>query len=204
MTLESVELRDSSEERQPNPHFQPPFFAGIMVDYGWEPDREGRLDDFEIMALRMLATEPMEEVSAGNEPVQLTIGGQFPSPPESPTSYAWHELSHQDIAEAGYRSTTIEGGFLQFYPVVSGSEDRLSEVNQHFRRKAAAVFNDEAALGLLASMHSERIIETSDFDFCHDGRALAKLTAAHFCEVGANSVYITHRGQRYVDYLNTK
>ena len=81
---------------------------------------------------------------------------------------------------------------------------RLDDLKQHLRRKAAAVVNDDAALSLLASMYSKRVVETAAFDFCQDGRALAKLTAAHFCEIGANTVYITYRGQRFMDVLKAK
>ena len=79
---------------------------------------------------------------------------------------------------------------------------RLDEVNRHFRRKAASVLNDDAALRLLAVLYSKKVVRTSDFDFCKDGRSLAKLTAAHFCEVGANGVYITDRGQRLIMSLS--
>ena len=87
---------------------------------------------------------------------------------------------------------------------LSGLQSRLDDVTRHFRRKAASVLNDDAALRLLAEMYSKKVVETSEFDFCRDGRSLAKLTAAHFCEVGANGIYITERGYRYFNFLNTK
>jgi hypothetical protein len=80
-------------------------------------------------------------------------------------------------------------------------QNRLEEVNRHFRRKIAAVVNDDAAVRLLASMYQDVVVETSDFNFSRDGRSLAKLTAAHFCEVGANGVYITDQGRRFVASL---
>ena len=83
-------------------------------------------------------------------------------------------------------------------------ENRLSEVNRHFRRKAASVLNDDAALRLLAEMYDERVVEMADFDFCSNGRPLAMLTAAHFCEVGPNSIYITRRGQQFINFLNSQ
>ena len=79
---------------------------------------------------------------------------------------------------------------------------RLDNFNRHFRRKAAAVLNDEAALRLLAAMYSNVVVETDEFDFCQHGRALAKLAAANFCEIGANSIYITESGQRFIDNIN--
>ena len=79
---------------------------------------------------------------------------------------------------------------------------RLDNANRYFRRKAAAVFNDETAMHLLNEIHVKVVVETEEFDFCKYGRALAKLTAANFCEIGANSVYITEPGQRFVDNIN--
>jgi hypothetical protein len=85
----------------------------------------------------------------------------------------------------------------------SDARTRLDRVNRHFRRKAGAVFNDVDALGLLTRMNSKIVVETSDFDFCNGGRSLAKLTAANFCDVGANGIYITDRGRRFIAKLNT-
>ena len=85
----------------------------------------------------------------------------------------------------------------------SDARTRLDRVNRHFRRKAGAVFNDVDALGLLTRMNSKIVVETSDFDFCNDGRSLAKLAAANFCDVGANGIYITDRGRRFIAKLNT-
>ena len=79
---------------------------------------------------------------------------------------------------------------------------RLDRANRHFRRKAAAVLNDETALRLLAAMYSKVVVETENFDFCQHGQALAKLTAANFCEISANSIYITKPGLRLIDNIN--
>ena len=86
---------------------------------------------------------------------------------------------------------------------MSDAQIRLDRANRHFRRKVGAVFNDDDAVRLLAQMYSEMVVETSDFNFCEHGRSLAKLTAANFCEVGANGIYITGRGQRFIESLNT-
>ena len=94
--------------------------------------------------------------------------------------------------------SVIESTSLNWAAQRSDVQSRLDEINRHFRRKAAAVLNDDVALRLLALLSSQIAIETADFDFCRYGRALAKLSAAHFCEVGANSVYITERGQRLI------
>ena len=70
------------------------------------------------------------------------------------------------------------------------------ELELHFRRKTAAALNDREAMLLLQYMHQHRLIEVNNFNYQHNGKSLAKLTAAHLCEIGANSVYITHRGDR--------
>ena len=84
---------------------------------------------------------------------------------------------------------------------VSDTGKRLDRANRHFRLKASAVFNDPDALDLLTRMNSQILVETSDFDFCNDGRSLAKLTAANFCDVGANGIFITDRGRRFIAKL---
>ena len=81
---------------------------------------------------------------------------------------------------------------------------RLDNANRHFRRKAAAVFNDDAALTLLATLYERVVVTTEDFDFCQQGRALAKLAAANFAEVGANGIFITESGQRFIDNINAQ
>lgn len=84
----------------------------------------------------------------------------------------------------------------------SALQARLDGVNRHFRRKTASVLNDNEARRLLTTLYSKVVVRTADFDFCEDGRSLAKLTAAHLAEVGANGVYITDRGQRLVASRN--
>ena len=78
---------------------------------------------------------------------------------------------------------------------------RLENANGHFHRKASEVLNDEAALRLLESMHRRVFVEIPDFDSGRDGISLAKLTAANFCEVGANTIYITEAGQKFVESI---
>ena len=79
---------------------------------------------------------------------------------------------------------------------------RLDNANRYFRRMAAAVYNDEEAVQLLRSMYSDVLVANEDFDFCHKGHALAKLTAANFCEMGSNDIYITEHGQRFIESLS--
>ena len=96
----------------------------------------------------------------------------------------------------------VGGRYLDPETDQSNLRKRLNNADRHFRRKAAAVFNDPTAVSLLKSLRSRVLIETEEFDFCGKGRALAKLTAANFCEIGANSVYITEPGQRFVDKIS--
>ena len=78
---------------------------------------------------------------------------------------------------------------------------RLANANDYLQRKASEVFNDEAALRLLATMYQDIVVDISEFNACEKGIPLAKLTAANFCEVGANVIYITEAGQRFIDSI---
>ena len=80
---------------------------------------------------------------------------------------------------------------------------RLDNANNHFRKKAAEVFGDDDAVHLLARLYQAVVVNTADFDACKDGIALAKLTAANFCEIGAKSIYITEAGQNFIDAINS-
>lgn len=86
-------------------------------------------------------------------------------------------------------------------PETLSLRQRLDNANSYFRRKASEVFNDEAALRLLARLYQDIIVEIQDFDSCASAIPLAKLTAANFCEVGANSIYITEPGQRFIESI---
>ena len=78
---------------------------------------------------------------------------------------------------------------------------RLKNANDHFRRKASEVFNDEAALGLLVDIYQNVVVEISDFDSCENGIPLSKLTAANFCEIGEKVIYITEAGQKFIESI---
>ena len=80
-------------------------------------------------------------------------------------------------------------------------KQRLANANDYFQRKAGEVLNDEAALKLLATMYQDVVVDISAFDSCENGISLAKLTAANFCEVGANVIYITEAGQRFINSI---
>ena len=58
--------------------------------------------------------------------------------------------------------------------------DDLQRSLDRFRRKAAAVLNDESALRLLAAMYTSVVVETDDFDFGEHGCALAKADSGQF------------------------
>ncbi len=77
----------------------------------------------------------------------------------------------------------------------------LKNANDHFQRKASEVFNDEAALRLLVDIYQDVVVEISDFDSCENGIPLAKLTAANFCEIGENVIYITEAGQKFIESI---
>ena len=79
---------------------------------------------------------------------------------------------------------------------------RLDDANRHFRRKASAVLGDEDAVRLLAKVYQVVTLDLEEFDTCEEGIALAKLTAANFCEIGANVIYITEAGQSFIEELS--
>ncbi len=79
---------------------------------------------------------------------------------------------------------------------------RLANANDYFQRKASEVLNDDLALRLLAALYQATIVDTSEVDTCQHGIALAKLTAANFCEIGADVIYITKSGQQFIDAIN--
>ena len=80
-------------------------------------------------------------------------------------------------------------------------DTRLNSVNNHFRRKAADVLGDEHATMLLARLYQETSIRLVDFDACQNGIPLARLTAANFCAIGANVIYITEAGQAFIESI---
>ena len=80
-------------------------------------------------------------------------------------------------------------------------QQRLDNVNGYFQRKSNEVFNDDSALRLLATMYEDTVIDISVFNSCQEGLPLSKLTAANFCEVGANAIYITEAGQRFIESI---
>lgn len=78
---------------------------------------------------------------------------------------------------------------------------RMKKVSQHFRHKAGAVLGDGGALRLLADLYEGGAIDKEAMGLCRRCSSLAKLTAANFCEVGVNVVYITPAGRRFIDRI---
>ena len=90
-------------------------------------------------------------------------------------------------------------------PTVRADDDQAvglrHNINDHFHRKAAEVFTDDVALRFLAVLYQDSVIDLADCDAGQQGVPLAKLTAANFCEVGANVIYITESGQRFLESI---
>ena len=85
------------------------------------------------------------------------------------------------------------------------TKEQLENANSYFRRKADEVATDEQAISLLTELfYPETTINIEHMDTRHSGIALAKLTAAAFCEIDAKSIYITEAGQRFVKSLETR
>ena len=76
---------------------------------------------------------------------------------------------------------------------------KMANATSYFRRKAGAVLVDQVALQMMADIYEARVVEKAKFD--QQGMALAKLTAANFCEIGANAIYITPAGRQFVDRI---
>ena len=84
---------------------------------------------------------------------------------------------------------------------ISDLQQRLDNANRYFERKAAEVLDDDDAVRLLAILYQRVVIDTSEIDSPELGLALAKLTAANFCEIGTDTAFITKSGQRFIDSI---
>ena len=76
---------------------------------------------------------------------------------------------------------------------------RLDNANRHFKQKAAEVMIDENSVMLLADLYETVTVKIDDFDICQNGLALAKLTAANFVEIGAQTIHITLIGRGFIE-----
>ena len=115
----------------------------------------------------------------------------------------WVDQIASLFGEATRESSPLSSPSLSEYLNDSTEElrQRLANANDYFRRKATEVVSDDAALRLLATLYEAVVVDISEFDSCKDGLSLAKLTAANFCEIGANVIYITESGQRFIDSI---
>lgn len=78
-------------------------------------------------------------------------------------------------------------------------EERLEDVNRHLRRMAGAVLNDDQAVRLIGQLRERKVLEREEV--LDQAVPLARLAAANFCEVGAESIWITHAGMVFVDSI---
>lgn len=83
----------------------------------------------------------------------------------------------------------------------SDLRQRLENANAHFRRKAGQVLDDADAMQFLDDLYNSVVVDIPDTEISKAGICLAKLTAANFCEVGGNVVYITYSGRRFVESI---
>ena len=105
---------------------------------------------------------------------------------------------HQQVAEAV--RLTQAGGALTLHtarPASDGTDpEPREEMQLHSRIKTAAAVNDPGAMLLLAQLADRIVLPHPDPDSQPHTIPLSKLTAAHLAEIGANSIYITGRGQQ--------
>ena len=71
--------------------------------------------------------------------------------------------------------------------------------NLYFRRKTSEVMGDKDSKALLCEMYDSLVVDRDTFDA--RGQALARLTAANLCEIGAKVVHITIDGCRLVEVM---
>ena len=105
---------------------------------------------------------------------------------------------------AGRPTAVQECGHADALNETEKLRQRLNMANNHFRWKAAEVFGDEDAVRILVDLYQRSTIKIAEFDTGQHGIALARLTAANFCEVGARIIYITEAGQRFIEWLKQK
>lgn len=110
----------------------------------------------------------------------------------------------------GATSTGFQGPLSEWLLALRRSESteptenlrqRLANANDYFRRKASEVLNDDLALRLLATLYQATIVDISELDTCQYGIALSKLTAANFCEVSTDVIYVTKSGRYFIDAI---
>ena len=123
----------------------------------------------------------------------------------------WTQFEHdyrQHRVTVSYKSTdqmqlfSFSEGVVESSYVQAGLRSKLDRVTRYFKRKIAAVLNDEEAVQLLSELHESRLIEKKDIDPSKHCFPLSKLTAANLCEIGSDIVYITPSGKRLIDSID--
>ena len=165
-------LNKTVEERLSQPH-PDPFWDEIQSDDLWDWTQSDDVVD----SKRWLD-------KAVNNPTEAVV-------PDMDVIKEWHSsrLTPRHLRSRGSRGAK---------PRTSELRTRLDNANRHFRRKAAAVLRDKEAVLLLATLYKKSNIRLEDFDVCTHGIALAKLSAANFCEIGSESIYITMAGREFI------
>ena len=79
------------------------------------------------------------------------------------------------------------------------ANERLKRVNKYFKLKAADVLSDDLSVRLLAKLYEAESIEFPELDIDDASRALAKLTAAGFCDLGELKLQITDSGRQFIE-----
>lgn len=80
-------------------------------------------------------------------------------------------------------------------------QERLDEVNDHFRMKAAHVMNQDADMRLLAHFFTHKVLEKDQIDLGTQGESFAALCAASLCQIGATGYSITQNGLNFVQSI---
>ncbi len=90
----------------------------------------------------------------------------------------------------------FEGSIQDDVPLL---RQRLDNANNHFRRKAAEVLGDEDAVSLLSALYQNASMQISELNVCKLDIPLARLSAADFCEISTNLIYITESGKDFIE-----
>ena len=121
------------------------------------------------------------------------------------TEYGQESSSHREDAGRYFADSLLSWATLTRRRNTTGQAEslrqRLANADDYFRRKASEVLDDDLALRLLAVLYEATIVHTTEVDTCQHGIALAKLTAANFCEIGVDVIYITKSGQQFIDAI---
>ena len=101
---------------------------------------------------------------------------------------------HEDYPEPIYSTSWSD-------PIESrlNINERLKRVNKYFKLKAADVLSDDLSVRLLAKLYEAESIGFPELGIDDASKALAKLTAAGFCELGELKLQITDSGRQFIE-----